>query len=105
MTAPVVVHVVFTPAEGARERMIDALRAGIAEVHGEPGCELYSIHDAPDGTVVMIEKWTSAAELDAHGAGEPVARLNASLEGLLQEPPRIVRLAPIPAGTPEQGAL
>lgn len=105
MTGPVVVHVVFTPAEGALDRMVDALRAGIAEVHGEPGCELYSIHHAPDGTVVMIEKWTSAEELDTHGAGEPVARMNASLEGLLAEPPRIVRLDPIPAGTPEQGAL
>jgi quinol monooxygenase YgiN len=53
----------------------------------------------------MIEKWESAELLDAHGAGEPVKRLNASLEGLLQRPVEVERHEPIPAGTLDQGTL
>jgi quinol monooxygenase YgiN len=53
----------------------------------------------------MIEKWESAELLDAHGAGGPVQRLNASLKGLLQRPVDVMRHEPIPAGTPDQGTL
>jgi quinol monooxygenase YgiN len=53
----------------------------------------------------MIEKWESTELLDAHGAGDPVKRLNASLEGLLERPVEVTRLVPIPAGTEQQGAL
>lgn len=105
MTDPVVVTAVFTPAEGARDALVAALSRAIAEVHEEEGCELYAIHDSPDGTIVMLEKWTTTASLDAHGAGEPVARLNAAIEGLVAAPPVVTRLVPIPAGTAEQGAL
>ena len=69
---PVVVTAYFRPAPGQHERVVEALRPAIAAVHEEPGCELYAIHDAPDGTIVMIEKWTSTPELDDHGGGEAV---------------------------------
>lgn len=101
----VVVTAVFTPNRGARDRVVAALEPAIAEVHEEPGCLLYAIHDAPNGQIVMIEKWESAELLDAHGAGDAVKRLNASLEGLLAGPVEVTRLAPIPAGTARQGAL
>jgi quinol monooxygenase YgiN len=74
-------------------------------VHQEPGCLLYAIHEAPNNQILMIEKWESAALLDAHGEGEPVKRLNASLEGLLEKPVVVTRMVPIPAGTAQQGAL
>jgi quinol monooxygenase YgiN len=101
----VVVTAMFTPKEGAFDDVVAALSPAIAEVHEEPGCELYAIHEAPNGQIVMIEKWASAELLDAHGAGDPVKRLNASLEGLLAEPVAVTRLAAIPAGTSAQGAL
>jgi quinol monooxygenase YgiN len=102
---PVVVTAYFRPAPRKHERVVEALRPAIAAVHEEPGCELYAIHDAPDGTIVMIEKWTSIPELDDHGGGEAVQALNASLEGLLASPVEVTRLVPIPAGTEEQGQL
>lgn len=105
MSQPVVVTVTFTPVEGAYRPVVEALSKAIAEVHQEPGCELYAIHEAPDGSIVMLEKWTTVADLDAHGAAEPVARLNASLAGLLQVPPNVTRVIPIPAGTDHQGKL
>jgi quinol monooxygenase YgiN len=85
--------------------VIEALRPAIAAVHEEPGCKLYAIHDAPDGTIVMIEKCTSVQELDDQGAGKAVRELNASLEGLLASPVEVTRLVPLPAGTEEQGEL
>lgn len=85
--------------------MVEALRPAIAEVHKEQGCLLYAIHEAPNGDIVMIEKWDSAELLDAHGAGVAVKRLGEALEGLLQKPVEVTRLAPIPAGTPTQGVL
>ncbi|TAP43145.1 putative quinol monooxygenase [Arthrobacter sp. S39] len=101
----IVVTAAFTPREGTFDQVVAALSPAIAEVHEEPGCQLYAIHEAPNGQILMIEKWESAELLDAHGDGDPVKRLNASLEGLLAEPVEVTRLAPIPAGTAHQGAL
>lgn len=101
----IVVTAVFTPKEDARDQVVAALEPAIAEVHQEPGCLLYAIHDAPNGQIIMIEKWESTDLLDAHGDGEAVKKLNASLEGLLTEPVEVTRLTPILAGTPGQGAL
>jgi quinol monooxygenase YgiN len=102
---PIVVTAVFTPKAGALRHVAAALSPAIAEVHGEPGCLLYAIHEAPNGQIIMIEKWETAELLDAHGGGEAVKRLNASLKGLLQGPVEVTRLSPIPAGTEHQGTL
>ncbi|MET1089783.1 MAG: putative quinol monooxygenase [Arthrobacter sp.] len=101
----VIVTAAFTPREGAFDQVVAALSPAITEVHEEPGCLLYAIHETPNGQILMIEKWESAALLDAHGAGDPVKRLNASLEGLLETPVEVIRMAPIPAGTAHQGTL
>ncbi len=102
---PVVVTATFTPKEGSFDQVVAALSPAIAEVHQEPGCLLYAIHDSPNGQILMIEKWESTELLDAHGHGEPVKRLNAALAGLLERPVDVMRHEPIPAGTPLQGAL
>jgi quinol monooxygenase YgiN len=105
MSTPVVVTAYFRPVPGQHDQVVDVLRPSIAAVHEEAGCELYAIHDAPDGTVVMIEKWSSVEELDEHGSGEAVRAQTAALEGLLTSPVEVTRLAPLPAGTDEQGQL
>jgi quinol monooxygenase YgiN len=105
MSTPVVVTAYFHPGPGQHDQVVEALGPAIAAVHSEPGCELYAIHDAPDGTIVMIEKWTTVRELDEHGSSEAVRALNASLEGLLAQPTEVTRLVPLPAGTEKQGQL
>lgn len=102
---PVIVTAVFTPKEGAFDDVVAALSPAITEVHEEPGCLLYAIHEHPNGQILMVEKWETAELLDSHGEGEAVKRLNAALEGLLEEPVEVTRLAPIPAGTQHQGTL
>ena len=102
---PVVVTAVFHPREGRTAELIEALRTSIPAVHGEQGCRLYAIHDAEDGTITMIEKWDTAAALDAHAAGPAVQALEAAVAGLTARPATVTRMRPLPAGTAEQGAL
>ncbi len=102
---PVIVTAVFTPKAGAFNHVRDALSPAIAEVHKGPGCLLYAIHESANGQILMIEKWDSAELLDAHGDGDPVKRLNASLDGLLEKPVEVKRHMLIPAGTSLQGTL
>ncbi|TLM71200.1 putative quinol monooxygenase [Pseudarthrobacter sp. NamB4] len=101
----IVVTAAFSPKEGAFDQVVAALSPAISEVHQEPGCLLYAIHEAPNNQILMIEKWESAELLDAHGKGEPVKRLNAALDGLLETPVVVTRMTPIPAGNPRQGIL
>ena len=53
----------------------------------------------------MIEKWADQAALDAHSRGEALAELAAGLDGKLTSALEVVRLAPHPAGTAQQGTL
>lgn len=106
MSDPVVVTAVFRPVPGQFDAVYEALVPAIQEVHREQGCELYAIHKHPDGnTIVMIEKWESAELLDAHGGGEAVAKLNASIEGKVTGPPEVTRLEPLPVGDSGKGVL
>jgi quinol monooxygenase YgiN len=100
-----VVTATFHPAEGKREQVLAAMERVIPRVHEEPGCNLYAIQEAEDGTIIMIEHWDSAALLDEHGAGAPVAEFNQELEGLLASPIAVTRYTPIPMGDARKGVV
>jgi quinol monooxygenase YgiN len=102
---PVVVTAVFHPAPGRKDDLVEAFRSTIPGVHAEAGCLLYAIHDADDGTITMIEKWESVADLDAHGSGPAVAAPSAATRELLAAPPTVVRMTPIPVGDGTAGEL
>ncbi|MGP9538585.1 putative quinol monooxygenase [Brachybacterium sp. AOP43-C2-M15] len=104
MTA-VVVTAVFFPKPGRKQELAEAMRRGIEAVHTEEGCELYSIHDAEDGTITMIEKWSSAEALDTHGDSDQVAILREDVADLIEKPALVTRMTPIPAGTEAQGRI
>ncbi len=101
----VVVTAVFHPKPGKQQELAEAMRRGIAAVHTEDGCELYAIHDAEDGTITMIEKWSSAEALDTHGDSDEVKILREDVADLLEKPATVTRMTPIPAGTEAQGQL
>lgn len=105
MPDTVVVTAVFAPQQGRQEEARSAILGALADVHAEAGCELYALHDAADGTLVLIEKWESVDLLDAHGRGEPVARLSGAVSGLLEKPPVVMRMTPLPGGDPAKGLL
>ena len=101
----VVVTAVFHPLEGRRAELVDALRRSIPAVHDEPGCRLYAIHDAEDGTITMVEKWDSREDLAAHAAGPAVKALDQAVADLIARPTTVTTMTPLPAGTAEQGQL
>lgn len=104
-TDAVNVVAIFQPLDGHRAEVLAALDTAIPLVHDEPGCELYAITEADDGRIVMIEKWTTVEQLDAHGAGQPVATLVAALDGHLAAPVEVIRLTPLPVGDVVKGSL
>jgi quinol monooxygenase YgiN len=101
----VVVTAVFRPLPGRREDARAAIEDALPDVHAEDGCLLYALHDAADGTLVLLEKWESQQLLDAHSVGEPVKRLRAAIEGLVEGPAAVVTMAPLPAGDPVKGRI
>ncbi|MDN5685232.1 MAG: antibiotic biosynthesis monooxygenase [Brachybacterium sp.] len=101
----VVVTAVFYPKPGRKQELADAMRRGIEAVQSEKGCELYSIHDAEDGTITMIEKWSSVEDLDVHGDSDQVKILRADVADLVEKPGLVTRMTPIPVGSAEQGAV
>lgn len=105
MNHPIVVTAVFKARPNEHDNLVGALQSTIPLVHEEDGCELYAIHDAPDGSIIMIEKWTSEDALQAHAEGTAVESLNTAIEPYLSTPVVVTKLVPIPAGDAERGLL
>ena len=94
-TGAVVVVTVFTPRPEAKGELVEALREGLPEVHREEGCLLYAVHDADDGTIVLIEKWTSHAHLDRHNEGPALAELDRRVAPFLGAPTTWTTMVPL----------
>ena len=101
----VVVTAVFYPKPGKKQELAEAMRRGIEAVQTEDGCELYAIHDAEDGTITMIEKWSSVEALEAHGDSDQVKILRADVADLVEKPGLVTRMTPIPVGDPGRGRI
>ncbi len=101
-----VVVAVLTAKPGYGSAVIDAFREVSPLVHAEPGCELYAAHLEQDGdTVVMVERWTTRSELDAHAAGAPLVRLNELIADLLVRPYDVWFLDAVPLGDAVKGSI
>jgi quinol monooxygenase YgiN len=70
------------PVPEHRAEVITAFEAAIARVHGEPGVELYALHERRD-RLVMIEKYESDQARSGHAKGAALAGLRSALEGKL----------------------
>jgi quinol monooxygenase YgiN len=92
----------------AKPESVDAVRnackQAIEVVHSEPGCDLYSLHEA-DGTFVFVEQWADADALKTHGTAPAVATLFGTVGELLDGAPDIKTLTPVVAGDPAKGQL
>jgi quinol monooxygenase YgiN len=101
---PVVVVATMT----AKPESVDAVRAActaaIEEVHSEPGCQLYSLHES-DGTFVFIEQWADEEALKTHSTAPAIGRLFGAVGEHLDGAPDIKMLSPVVAGDPAKGQL
>lgn len=96
----------FHPRPGCGRSIIEAFREIAPPVHQEAGCELYAAHLEQGGdTVVMVERWASRADLDAHAAGDPLKQLNELTAHLVERPYDVWFLDPVPLGDPRLGAI
>ena len=100
----VVVVATITPKADQVDAVRDAILAAVPKVHAEPGCELYALHEG-DGVFVMVERWESPEALKVHGRAETLTTLGGALADKLAAPPDVRRLAPVPAGDADKGAL
>lgn len=100
--------VVVVATMKAKPESVDAVRnactTAIAAVHDEPGCELYSLHEA-DGTFVFVEQWADADALKTHSSAPAIGTLFGTIGELLDGAPDIKMLAPVVAGDPAKGQL
>ena len=82
----------------------EACKQAIEAVHSEPGCDLYSLHEA-DGTFVFVEQWADADALKTHSTAPAVAALFGTVGEHLDGAPDIKMLNPVAAGDPTKGQL
>lgn len=101
---PVVVVASFSAKPESVDIVRAACEAAVAEVHGEPGCQLYSLHRTGD-TFVFIEQWADSEALRVHSTAPGVGALFAAIGDHLAGAPEIRMLEPLPAGDPAKGRL
>lgn len=103
---PLVVVAVLDGKPGHGRHILDAFRHVSPLVHQEKGCELYAAHLEQDtDTVVMIERWSSREDLEAHAKGEPLALLNRLNDAHLVKPYEVRFLDAVALGDPAKGVI
>jgi len=100
-----VVVATITPQAEHAEAVREAVLTAVPQVHAEEGCERYALHEARDGSLVMIEQWASPEALAAHGKGGPFTELSRQLDGKLAGAPELQVLQPVPTGDDGKGTL
>jgi|SRR5271156_272970 len=101
---PVVVVATLTVKPESVDTARDILTSAVDEVHGEPGCALYSLHQTGE-TFVFIEQWADEEALKTHSGAPAVAKMFTAVGEHLAGAPDIKTLQPIPAGEPDKGQL
>jgi quinol monooxygenase YgiN len=101
---PVVVVATLTVKPESVDTVRDILTTAVEEVHPEPGCELYSLHQTGE-TFVFVEQWADEEALRTHSSAPAVAKMFSAAGEHLAGQPDIKFLQPVPAGDSSKGQL
>ncbi|GFG64312.1 antibiotic biosynthesis monooxygenase [Mycobacterium kubicae] len=101
---PVVVVATLTVKPESVDTVRDILTAAVEEVHGEPGCQLYALHQSGE-TFVFVEQWADAEVLQAHSTAPAITKMFTAAGEHLAGAPDIKMLQPVPAGDTAKGQL
>jgi quinol monooxygenase YgiN len=82
----------------------DILKRAVEEVHDEPGCQLYSLHQSGE-TFVFVEQWADDEALKTHSTAPAIGKMFGAVGEHLAGAPDIKILQPVPAGDPDKGRL
>jgi quinol monooxygenase YgiN len=104
VSTPVFVVATATPRPGRLNDIVDAYAQVTPAVHAEAGCELYAVH-SDDEVVIIVERWTSQSDLNAHAVGEPLIELKRLLGDSLAAPIEVRVLGSHVFGDPAKGEL
>ena len=102
---PVVVVATLKAKPESVEAVREAGKKAIGAVHEEPGCDLYSLHEADDGTFIFVEQWADADALKTHSGAPAVAAFFGAIGEHLDGAPDIKVLRTVVAGDPAKGQL
>lgn len=106
MAEPFNVVAIIHPLPGKGPEIIEAFRQVAPLVHEEKGCELYALQLTQDEQkVIVIERWTTHEDLDAHSQGAPIQLLNELTGHLRAAPTDVILTDGIPMGDPVKGAI
>lgn len=107
--AEVVIVVKVVAAEGKVDEVLAGFTTCLEATHEEEGCLAYALHrdNSDPNTIVLVERWRSQDDLDAHNQTPHVAALFAvaGTPGLLAEPPQLSFTTPLGIGDPAKGTL
>jgi len=96
-------------ADGKADEVVAAFEACTTQTHQEEGCLAYALHR--DNTnphhFLLVERWRSQEDLDAHMGKPYVADLFAfaGTPGMLAQPPALSFSTPLALGDPAKGSL
>jgi quinol monooxygenase YgiN len=80
------VVVVLTPHPQHFSAVLELLLEVTPAIQADPGCLLYAIHETPEGTIVLIERWASPEAWKNHFSLPEIMRLKATLPPWLAAP-------------------
>lgn len=80
------------------------LAKAVDDVHREPGCDLYTLHEG-ESRFIFVEQWASEEALNSHNAGPVVQRMVEAIGEHLDGAPEITLARSVPAGDPAKGVL
>lgn len=101
---PVVVVATLTAKPESVDTVRDILTRAVDDVHREPGCQLYALHETGE-TFIFVEQWADAEALKAHSGAPAVATMFTAAGEHLVGAPDIKLLQAVPAGDPSKGQL
>ncbi len=91
----IVVVAVLHPSPQHLEQAMSGVMTAVPGILAEDGCLLYAPHIADDGTIVIVERWESRADLEAHSTGIAVEILRSGVAGLMASPAVVTVMAPV----------
>jgi quinol monooxygenase YgiN len=101
---PVVVVATLNVKPESVDTVRDILTRAVGEVHDEPGCQLYSLHQTGE-TFVFIEQWADEEALKTHSTAPAIGKMFSAASEHLAGAPDIKTLQPVPAGEADKGQL
>jgi quinol monooxygenase YgiN len=105
--AAIVVTAIIEAKPGSADDVVSALSSAIEQTHAEDGCLSYALHRDTGNSdrFVLIERWRSQADMDAHGKAPYLGELFQALAGKVAGAPTLIFTTPVMVGDPAKGAL